>query len=100
MIVLLKSIVVTLLYQSMMSMMVVSGVVVTFLCFLLVSHEAAHEVETEAENGENGPENGDHLPSVGVSLRQEGRVDGLRVVAFREKVFKVLEAVVKGVLAC
>ena len=75
------------LLKSIVIICYVTMAMTTFLRFFLVAHEAAHEVETEAEDGENGPKNSDHLPSVGVCLRQESGVDGLRVLAVSEEVF-------------
>ena len=75
------------LLKSIVIICYVTMAMTTFLRFFLVAHEAAHEVETEAEDGENGPENSDHLPSVWVCLRQESGVDGLRVLAVSEEVF-------------
>ena len=52
--------------------------------FVLILHETAHEVQTEAQNGENCTKDCDHLPSVRMRLRQESCVDGLGVLAWLE----------------
>ena len=54
------------------------------LAFVFV-HEFAHKVHTDGENGEDGAEDGDHLPLIVRFLCDECSVDSLRELFLLEE---------------